>query len=43
MGILRLPVQVYDQLHASYGWFGVAFTGVGLVVAIVSVMIWFDR
>jgi hypothetical protein len=43
MGILRLPTQLYDHLHATYGWFGVAFSGVGAVLLIVAVLIWFDR
>jgi hypothetical protein len=43
MGILRLPGQVYDHLHASFGWFGVAFAGVAVVVGIVGILIWFDR
>jgi hypothetical protein len=43
MGILHLPGRLYDQVYASYGWFGIAFAALGLVLAIVGVMIWFDR
>ena len=43
MGILHIFSRTYDYVHSSYGWFGVAFSGVGIVLAIVGVMIWFDR
>ena len=43
MGIFSLPGRLYDQLYSSYGWFGVAFAGVGIVLLFVMVMIWFDR
>ena len=43
MGILHLPGQIHAYLYGHYGWFGVAFAGVGVVVLIVGVMIWFDR
>jgi len=43
MGIIHLFGRVYDSVYSSYGWFGVAFAGVGVVLAIVAIMIWFDR
>lgn len=43
MGILRLPGRIYDSVYGNYGWFGLAFAGVGVVVLIVAIMIWFDR
>ncbi len=43
MGILRLPGRAYDYVYGGYGWFGVAFAGVALVLLIVGIMIWFDR
>ena len=43
MGILRLPSRAYDYVYGCYGWFGVAFAGVALVVLVVCIMIWFDR
>ena len=43
MGIFSLPGRLYDQLYFSYGWFGVAFAGVGIVLLFVMILIWFDR
>jgi hypothetical protein len=43
MGIFRLPGRLYDHVYGSYGWWGVAFGGVGLVVLIIAVCVWFDR
>jgi len=43
MGILRLPGRIYDHVYAGYGWFGVAFGALGLIVFVIAVMIWFDR
>jgi hypothetical protein len=41
--ILSLPGQGYDYIHGHFGTTGVIFAGVMLVVAIVAVMIWYDR
>jgi hypothetical protein len=43
MGIFKLPGRAYDYVYASYGWWGVAFGALGLVLLIVSIMIYFDR
>jgi hypothetical protein len=43
MGIFRLPGRLYDQLYTGYGWFGVAFAALGIVVLIIAIMVWFDR
>ncbi len=43
MGIFRLPGQAYDHIYATYGWFGVAFAGLGVVLAVIGIMVWFDR
>ena len=43
MGIFRLPGEAYDYVYGGYGWFGVAFAALGLVLAVISVMVWFDR
>ena len=43
MGIFRMPGELYDHVYSTYGWFGIAFGGVGLVLVIIGIMIWFDR
>jgi hypothetical protein len=43
MGIFRLPGQAYDWVYRSWGWWGVAFSALGLCLLLVSIMIWFDR
>jgi hypothetical protein len=43
MGILRIPGQIYDHIYGSYGWFGVAFAALGVVLLIIAVLTWFDR
>lgn len=43
MGIFRIPGQLYDQVYNSYGWFGVAFGGVGVVLLFICILVWFDR
>lgn len=43
MGIFRIPGQMYDYVYNGFGWFGVAFAGLGVVLGVVFVMIWFDR
>jgi len=43
MGILRIPGRMYDQVYGSYGWFGVAFGGLALIVLVIGIMVWFDR
>jgi hypothetical protein len=43
MGILQLPGRAYDHIYGQFGWVGLTFAGLALVVTIVGVMIWFDR
>lgn len=43
MNFLKLPGRAYDHVYINYGWWGVAFAGVGLVFFIVAVMVYFDR
>jgi hypothetical protein len=41
MDILYLAGQIYDHLRYSYGWFGIAFVGLCVVLAIRAVVrIW---
>ena len=41
--ITSLPSRVYDHINSQYGTVGLIVAGVIIVVAIVSVFIWFDR
>lgn len=41
--IFRVPVRAYDYVYGNYGWFGVLFAGLGIVLFIVAIMIWLDR
>lgn len=41
--ITSFPGQAYDYIYGNYGTVGLIITGVMIVVAIVSGMIWFDR
>jgi hypothetical protein len=41
--ITSLPGQAYDHINHNYGTVGLIVAGVMIVVAIVSVCIWFDR
>jgi hypothetical protein len=41
--ISSYPEQAYNYVYGSYGTVGLIVAGVGIVVAIVSVMVWFDR
>jgi len=34
---------MYDQIYGSYGWFGIAFAALGVVVGVVAITVWFDR
>lgn len=43
MGLFRIPGRIYDSIYGGYGWFGVAFAALGLVLLIIAVMVWFDR
>ena len=43
MGIFRLPGQMYQHVYGEYGWFGVAFCVLSMLVLAVGVMTWFDR
>jgi hypothetical protein len=38
-----MPGQAYDYVYFHYGTVGLIVCGVGIVVAIVGVFIWFDR
>ena len=37
------PSQAYDYIYANFGLTGLIVAGVGIVVAGVSMMVWFDR
>jgi hypothetical protein len=37
------PAQAYDYVYGNFGLTGLIVAGVGIVVAIVSMMVWFDR
>lgn len=37
------PEQAYNYVYGNYGTVGLIVAGVGIVVAFVSVMVWFDR
>ena len=39
----KYPEQVYDYIYGNYGLTGLIVAGVGVVVAVVSIMVWFDR
>jgi len=41
--ITSFPGRAYDYIHYQYGTVGLIVTGVMVVVAIVSLFIWFDR
>jgi hypothetical protein len=41
--ILSKPGQIYDYIYGNYGTVGLIVSGVMIVVAIVSICIWFDR
>ena len=41
--ITSFPGFAYDYIHGNYGTVGLIVAGVGIVVAIVGVFIWFDR
>jgi hypothetical protein len=41
--ITAIPSQAYDYIHGNFGLTGLIFAGVMIVVAIVAVMIWYDR
>jgi len=41
--ITSFPGRAYDYIHYQYGTVGLIVAGVMLVVAVVSVCIWFDR
>lgn len=43
MGIFKLPGRAYDYINVNYGWWGVAFAALGVVLLIVSTMVYFDR
>ena len=43
MGIFRLPGQAYDYVYHSYGWWGIAFGALGVMLCIISGTVWFDR
>ena len=37
------PAQAYDYVYGNFGLTGLIVAGVAIVVAAVSMMIWFDR
>ncbi len=41
--ILSAPERFYDYIHTQYGTVGLIVSGVLVVVACTSIMIWFDR
>jgi hypothetical protein len=41
--VLSYPGQAYDYVYGHYGLTGLIVAGVGIVVGVVSVMIWMDR
>ena len=41
--IFRIPTRAYEYVYYTYGWFGVLFAGLAVVLAIVTVCIWWDR
>jgi hypothetical protein len=41
--ISNYPAQAYDYVYGNYGTVGLIVAGVGLVVAVISLMVWFDR
>lgn len=41
--ILSMPGQAYDYVYGQHGTVGLIVVGVMIVVAVVSVLIWFDR
>ncbi len=41
--ISNYPGQAYDYVNGHYGLTGLIIAGVGVVVAIICVMVWFDR
>jgi hypothetical protein len=43
MGIFRLPGQAYDYVHHNFGWWGVAFAVLGVVLCFIGTLVWLDR
>lgn len=41
--ITSFPGYVYDYIYGNYGTIGLIVAGVGIVVGIVGVFIWWDR
>jgi hypothetical protein len=41
--IAAMPGKAYDYIYGQFGTVGLIVTGVAIVIAIVSVLIWFDR
>lgn len=41
--ITSFPGYAYDYIYGNYGMVGLIVAGVGIVVAVVGVFIWFDR
>jgi hypothetical protein len=41
--VLSKPVQAYDYIYLHYGTVGLIVAGLMIVVAVVSLCIWFDR
>ena len=41
--ISTYPDQAYNYIYGNYGTVGLIVVGVGLVVAVVMILVWFDR
>jgi len=41
--ITNYPGQAYDYINGNYGLTGLIVAGVGIVVAVICLMVWFDR
>jgi hypothetical protein len=41
--ISSYPSQAYDYVNGNYGTVGLIVAGVLIVVAVISIMVWFDR
>ena len=41
--VASYPGQAYDYIYTNFGLTGLIIAGVAIVVAVVSMMVWFDR
>jgi hypothetical protein len=37
------PGTAYNHLYTSYGWWGVAFAGMGIILVGIVVWLWLER